>query len=278
MAVNKKREALRRQLSECADAIGKNNAAGKTGKDFCDGLIAMNHYFHILLLLDDPELDKTLMYAYLGMAEETIAKIKNKERKRRALLGMALLSKHTAAWNMAHFHYERAVKSLCMMMVTLMDYIIQAQGGASLLYPATGDGAEKYQDLRGEIAALNEDYRTAYFSVGAFDFCTKKLGDYLAIPFYEDIACEHDRIIRNGNPQRVTAIMNRLSAMAGEPMRAVEMAYTPEPPYDEALFEKCYRQAVMQYKTEEAAMEAFSGMVQQVSRLYQAGIGKQERK
>ena len=280
--MSKKREELKRQLAECAAELrqqeGAKEAGKKNVKDVCDGLIAMNHYFHILLLLNDPELDKTLMYAYLGMAEETIAKIKNKEKKRRALLKMELLSKHTTAWNLAHFHYERAVKTLCMMMVTLMDCIIQEQGGTSLLYQDadTDAGTEKYQDLLEEITALNGDYRTAYFLVCAFDFCTKKLGGYLEVPFYEDIACEHERMIHNGNPQRVTDIMNRLREMAGEQsadvMKAIEKAYTPEPPYDEKLFESCYQEALTQYKTLDEAMEAFNGLVSKVGSLYQAKV------
>ncbi len=286
--MSKKREELKRQLAECAAELrqqeGAKEAGKKNVKDVCDGLIAMNHYFHILLLLNDPELDKTLMYAYLGMAEETIAKIKNKEKKRRALLKMELLSKHTTAWNLAHFHYERAVKTLCMMMVTLMDCIIQEQGGTSLLYQDadTDAGTEKYQDLLEEITALNGDYRTAYFLVCSFDFCTKKLGGYLDVPFYEDIACEHERMIHNGNPQRVTDIMNRLREMAGEQsadvMKAIEKAYTPEPPYDEKLFETCYQEALTQYKTLDEAMEAFNGLVSKVGSLYQAKRKQQGKK
>ena len=282
MTERKKLEELRRQLAECGAELKQQEGAAKGGKqnvnDVCDGLIAMNHYFHILLLLDVPDLDKAVMYAYWGMADETIAKIKNKERKRRAILKMELISKHTNAWNMAHFYYERAVKTLCMMLVTLMDYIIQEQGGISLLYQETdmADGAEKYQNLLDEITALNGDYRADYFAVCSFDFCTKKLGGYLDVPFYEDIACEHERIIDNGNPQRVTGMMNRLREMTGEEaavmMKAIEKAYTPEPPYDEALFEACYQEAFARYETQEAAMEAFNGLVTNVSSLYQSKI------
>ena len=54
-SVSKKREELKRQLAECAAELrqqeGAKEAGKKNVKDVCDGLIAMNHYFHILLLM-----------------------------------------------------------------------------------------------------------------------------------------------------------------------------------------------------------------------------------
>ena len=273
-----RQKAFREYVLECAEkTMGKGYieyARKSRRKDVRDKIIAMNHYYHILQLMGGEDIDKVSMYAYFELAVEKITKIRDKELQRKEYIRLNLISLHTSAWNIAHFHYERAVKTLCMMMVTLMDYIIQEQGGASVLYHELD--TTKYFNLLDEITSLNEDYKEDYFYICAFDFCTKKLGEYLNIPQYDNITMEHKRIISNGNPQRVSSIIERLKEIGGEKraevMRDIEKAYTPEPLYSEEIFEECYKEILAQYETEDDAMDEFNGFVSKVGSLYQLKV------
>lgn len=278
MSFSERQEAFRKQVwAEAEKTMGKEYiefARKSSRKAVRDKIIAMNHYYHILLLMGEPNLDKVQMYVYNELASEKIAKLKDQELRHKELIKLNLLSTHTSAWNIAHFHYEKAIKILCMMMVTLMDYIIQEQGGLSILYQTLD--TTKYFNLLDEITSLNADYQDAYFSICAFDFCTKKLGNYLHVPEYDSIAMEHERVINNGNPQRVNAIMQRLKEVCcekrAEVLADIEKAYTPEPLYSEDIFEVCYQDALKQYETEDNAMDDFNGLVATVHGLYQAKV------
>lgn len=278
MSFSERQEALRKQIwAEAEKTMGKEYiefARKSSRKAVRDKIIAMNHYYHILLLMGEPALDKAQMYVYHELAIEKIAKLNDKELQHKELIKLNLLSTHTSAWNIAHFHYEKAIKILCMMMVTLMDYIIQEQGARSILYQNLD--TSKYFSLLDEITSLNADYREEYFSICSFDFCTKKLGDYLHIPDYDSIAMEHERVINNGNPQRVSAVIQRLREVGGEKraevLADIEKAYTPEPLYDEKMFEACYQDLLKQYETEDNAMDDFTGLVSGLTGLYQAKV------
>ena len=255
---------------ECIEYYAKN----ENTKAVREKLIRTNHYNHILQLMGDPDLDENQMNIVFALAKEKITKVKDKDMQRTEVIKINLIGNHTSAWNIAHYHYEKAIKTLCMMMVTFMDYIIQEQGGESVIYE--GLDKTKYFNLLDEITALNEEYQDDYFSICAFDFCTKKLGEYMDIPEYSDIAREHNRVINNGNPQRVTKVMNRLKEMCGERRREVfidiEKAYTPEPLYSEDIFEMCYNKAIEQFETEEIAMSDFPGLVARVNMIYQRNV------
>lgn len=249
-------------------------AKNENTKAVREKLIRANHYNHILQLMGDPDLDENQMDIVLALAKAKITKVKDKDMQRTEVIKINLIGDHTSAWNIAHYYYEKAIKTLCMMMVTFMDYIVQEQGGESVIYE--GLDKTKYFNLLDEITALNEEYQDDYFSICAFDFCTKKLGEYMDIPEYSDIAREHNRVINNGNPQRVTKVMNRLKEMCGERRREVfidiEKAYTPEPLYSEDIFEMCYNKAIEQFKTEENAMSNFTGLVARVNMIYQRNV------
>ena len=277
MSLSEQQEAFKKRVTAyaekmlSAESIEYYAHKGNT-KEVREKLIKTSHYYHILQLMGDPKLDEDKMNITLDLAKEKITKVKDRDMQRTEVVKINLIGNHTSAWNIAHYHYEKAVKTLCMMMVTFMDYIIQEQGGESVIYD--GLDMSKYFNLLDEITALNEDYQEDYFSVCAFDFCTKKLGEYLNIPEYKYIANEHDRISINGNPARVTKIMNRLKNICGESRREVfidiEKAYTPEPVYLEEVFEACYEKALDQYdNNEEVAMYDFNGLVAWVNTIYQ---------
>ncbi len=277
MSLSEQQEAFKKRVSAYTEKMMGGEyieyyAQNGNTKAVREKLIKASHYYHILQLMGDPNLDEDKMNRILDLAKEKIKKIKDRDMQWTEVVKINLIGNHTSAWNIAHYHYEKAVKTLCMMMVTFMDYIIQEQGGESVIY----DGLDKtkYFDLLDEITALNKDYQDDYLSVCAFDFCTKKLGDYMDIPEYGDIAKEHDRIVINGNPERVTKIKNKLKEICGESRREVfidiDRAYTPEPLYSEEIFEACYEKALEQYgNNEEMAMSDFNGLVSWVNMIYQ---------
>ena len=280
MSLNDKQESFRQSVLNYTEKWLKKEyieyAEKKNVKAAHEELIRLNHWNHILKLMSDPDLDEENMYILLALAKEKIAEEKDDSLQITELVKINLIGTHTSAWNIAHFHYERAIKTLCMMMVTLMDYIIQEQGGESVLYQNLD--TSKYFNLLDEITILNEDYRNDYFSICSFDFCTKKLGKYVDVPEYADIAKEHNRVINNGNPERVKTVMNRLKEICGENRKGVftdiEKAYTPQPSYSEKIFESCYQEALQGYGTEEMAMSDFSGLVAKVNMLYRLRLKK----
>lgn len=280
MSLSEQQEAFKKRVLAYADKMMGEEyieyyAKNENTKAVREKLIKTSHYYHILQLMGDQDLDEDKMNITLDLAKEKITKVKNRDIQRTEVVKINLIGNHTSAWNIAHYHYEKAVKTLCMMMVTFMDYIIQEQGGESVIYE--GLDKTKYFNLLDEITALNEDYQDDYFSVCTFDFCTKKLGKYMNVPEYDDIAKEHERIGINGNPERVTKIMNKLKSICGEQRREVfidiEKAYTPEPLYSEEIYEACYEKALEQYdNNEELAMSDFNGLVSWVNMIYQTHV------
>lgn len=272
MALNEKQAAFRQRTYEYAKKWLENDdlSGGEITRDSLEGLIKICHYDHILRLMGDHESKNRIMYYAYVVAKDRAVKLNDRSLQNTALIKLNLVAAHSSAWNIAHFHYERAIKTLCMMMVTLMDYIIQEQGGESVLYSDLDK--TKYFDLIEEMTALNKDYILDYTAICAFDFCSKKLGVYMDIPEYADIAREHERVINNGNPRRVKIVMNRLKAICSDDRRSVfmkiEQAYTPEPLYSEEIFEDCYRRAVSEFGSEENAIEDINALISKVSAFY----------
>ena len=237
-------------------------------------LIKTNHYHHILQMMGDTDLDQSEVNTVFALAKEKIVKVKDKDEQRREVIQMNLVDGHTAAWNIANYHYEKATKTLCQMMITFMDYIIQEKGEDSILYEDLDKS--KYFNLLDEITALNEDYEDSYFYLCSYDYCTDKIGDFMKVPEYKTLDKMHERLIRNGNPDRVTKVMKRLKEICGEARREVfidiEKAYTPEPLYSGEILELCYQKAIEQSETEEIAMTDFTALVAKVNQIYQRNV------
>lgn len=278
MALNEKQEAFRKRvLAYTEEWLHYDTLRGNGGtKASLDRLLKINHYDHILRLMGAEGIKDSVVYIAYTLAKRSALRRKNEAAQRAALVKLNLIDGHAAAWNIAHFHYERAIKNLCMMMATLMDYIIREQTGKSALYGEPDES--EYFDVAEEIAALNDEYRNEYISVCAFDFCTKKIGVFIDIPEYAYVAREHNRIINNGNPQRVQDIIDRMQELCADLqpdiLQQIRNAYTPEPIYSEELFEQCYADAVSHYETEENAMEEFNTLVSKVSADYLVRLDK----
>ena len=278
MTAEERKEGVLRRLDAYSKKIQEaaaNNGDGKfpieNTKEHRAELIRTNHLLHISQLMGAEGKETMQKRVLFNMAKEMIVKVKDAEERRRAAVAMNLIDGHVAAWNIVHYYYEKATKVLCQMMVSFMDCIIQETGENSILYDEMDTAG--YLDLVDETVVLNVEYIDSYYYLCSYDFCTMKLGDYVGVPEYGKLIKEHERLIENGNPQRVTKILQRLKKICRENERnevqKLEMAYIPEPEYNEEKFERCYRTVIEGYGSETEAMASFPSLVAQVSLLYQ---------
>lgn len=253
-----------------AENIERNFGVKENTPEYREALVKYVHYMHIMDLIGAESPSGYRTNDVFPIVKEHVYQENDPKLKREYIVKLNLISGHVSAWNISHYHYERATKALCMMMVTLMDYIIQEQGGTSILY----DGVEKaeYYSLLKEMAHLNGEYSESYLFIYVFDYCTKKIGSYVGVQAYADVSDEHERIVESGNPQRVSTVLQRLKMLSdknqADVMREIDRTYTPEPQYTEAQMETCYKEAVRMYGSEEAAMGDYTGLVAVMADLY----------
>lgn len=244
---------------------------GANTKETRNQYMRLVHYYHILDQMGEdrsPDARNSESLAY-SLLKEKITKISDKDCQRKEVIRVNLISEHNAAFNMAEYFYEKASKSLCQMMITIMDYILQEKGNMSVLYTKETEQHRSYFSLLDEIEALNEDYLDSYFYLCAFDYCTEQITSYMDIKEYKQLIKEHERIIINGIPSRVTHTLEILKDIIREDNQKaeifmdIEKAFTPEPPYDRAVLDMCYRK-VLEEKFDnniDVAMSGFSNLV-----------------
>ena len=238
-------------------------------------LLRIAHYYHLLqnMGIDD---SGYRMEKYWELANKKIQQAREYDGKTREIAESRLIDEHIRAWNMAEYYYERGTKVLCQMMITLMDYILQEKTGASILYK--GKDQSSYFDLLDEITGLNEEYISCYGFLCAYDFCTEKIADFMGIGEYRQLLKEHERIIANGMPKRVTETITQLQKAAGdgkaEYFTDICRAYTPEPPYSEDELERIYQKILKEgfEGNDVLAMTVFSTLVVKVDEYYEEFI------
>ena len=248
--------------------------AGANTKATREQMLRLAHYYHLLINMgdEDPE-NTTKLETYWAIAREKIQKAKESEGRWKEIAQACLIDQHTKAWNMAEYYYEKGSKVLCQMMVTLMDYIIQEKAeGTSILYKGTD--RTSYFDLLDEIKELQEQYEECYYFLCAYDYCTEKIASFTNIKEYKQLNKEHERIIVNGLPRKVTECINTLKEIAGDSKKDyfidICKAFKPEPLYLEELLEECYQKAVKQFQDEVKAMTIFATLVIKTDEFYEA--------
>ena len=245
------------------------NPKYRSSKKSLDKLIRLNHYDHLLEMMGVMEENDRSAKVFL-QAKAALMGMKDEQYLEKAAVKLNLVEEHTSAWNIVHYHYEKAVKILCMMMVTMMDFIIREQTEISVLCGKSDDS--DYFDLLKEMKSLNYVYRREYGLICSFDYCTKKIGQFVDIPEYDDIAREHKRIVINGNPEKVENVIKNgkllCNKQSAKLFGIIESFYVPEPPYDETLFEECWKEAVSGWDSVEDAFMEFNGLVAKVEEIY----------
>ena len=240
-------------------------------------LLRLSHYYHLLQSLGDPNADTEKMDRYRVLAKTKIHKAKEYEGRWQEVAEASLIDEHARALGLAEYHYEKATKILCQMTITFMDYLLQERAGISILYKEKDKS--DYFNLLDEIASLNKDYVECYCFLSSYDYCTQKIADFTGIDEYRSLVKEHERILINGMPERVTDALQALQEIAGESnaeyFTGIRRSYTPQPPYDEDILEEQYRKAITFYGSEVNAMTIFSNLVIKVNEYYEACIKEQ---
>lgn len=252
----------------------EEHAAGRNTKQMRQQLLRITHYYHLLQNLGDPKVDSEKMEQYWALAKVKIQKAKECEGRWREIAEANLIDEHTRAWNLAEYYYEKATKILCQMMITIMDYLLQEQAGFSILYK--GKDKSSYFDLLDEITSLNGAYVECCCFLSVYDYCTQKIADFTGIEEYRCLVKEHERIVTNGMPDKVTEAMEKLREIAGadkaEYFIDICRAYTPQPPYYEDILDEQYKRAVGFYGDEVKAMTVFSSLVIKLDEYYEVCI------
>lgn len=237
-----------------------------------DQYLKLAHYTYILKYLGDDSVEtQKHLDQYISVAREKIEKARDSETKKRQTAELYLIDQHIKAWNMAEYYYERASKTLCQMMVTIMDYIIQEKASLSILYKEKEKGS--YFSLLDEIIELNKEYEKSYYFLCAYDFCTEKIADIINIKEYKDLPKEHIRLVENGIPQKVRDSIMVLKEIAGEEKAEyfidIERAFNEKPKYSETLFNECYEDSMKVYQDDNNFMTYFSAFVVVVDDAYE---------
>ena len=263
------KEALLLEIEEYGD--------GKNTRRVRQQMLRIAHYYHLLRNMGTGTGQEDLrMEHYWGIANKKIQQAKEYDGKAKEIAESRLIDEHTRAWNLAEYYYEKGSKVLCQMMITLMDYILQEETGSSILY--RGKDKSSYFDLLDEIIGLTDEYVSCYGFLCAYDFCTGKIADFTGIGEYRQLLKEHERIITNGLPGKVSETMERLREAAGaekaEYFFDICRAFTPEPPYLEDQLEQSYQEIIKKgFNGDEVlAMTVFSTLVIKVDELYEKYI------
>ncbi|MDD6488333.1 MAG: hypothetical protein PUG48_00755 [Clostridia bacterium] len=245
---------------------------------FRDQMLKMVHYYYLLQCMGDESNDnKKNMEFYLKIARQKISSARESAVIPKQIAEVYLINQHTKAWNMAEYYYEKGSKILCQMMITLMDYIIHTRlNETSILYKNLN--REKYLNLPDEIKVLNKDYEECYLFLCVYDYCTDKIADFTKIIEYKQLTKEHERIIENGLPRKVTDCINILQEIADankkDYISDICKTFNPEPLFSEELFEECYQKAVQEYHNDINAMAMFAGLVIKTDEFYGKTIKK----
>lgn len=95
-------------------------------------LIRLLHLDHILQLTGGKPSD--LIEAVSRRVEEAVLQLPHGELQLQATLKVQLIRSHKSVWQTAEYFYEKASKTLCQMMVTLLGTMIQDVKGTPLFY------------------------------------------------------------------------------------------------------------------------------------------------
>ena len=270
---------IREQEEVTLQAEKKERAIGKNTRRVRRQVIKIAHYYHLLQNHGDKYVAEKVEQ-FCELAKIKIREAKDYDGRWREIAELCLIDEHTRAWNLAEYYYEKATKILCQMTITLMDYILQEQTGISILY--NGMDKSGYYDLLEEITELNSDYVDCCCFLSSYDYCAKKIADFTEIVEYRQLVKEHERIMTNGMPGRVTDAMKQLKEISEERDTYYIMelfnSYTPNPPYCEDDLEKQYLKAVAYYGDEIKAMTNFFNLVIKVDEYYGTCIKKQQGK
>lgn len=255
-------------------------AAGESDKirntdDRRKKLLRFIHCMHILRLDGGITVSDNDEIMAVEELKTKINRCTDREKIRKESIRLSVINDHTHTWYIARHYYEKCSKLLCQMMVTIMDFMLEAETGRSVLYSPREKQADVSMDK--ELSLLSGSFRESYYYMCAYDYCTGRLAEYAGVPEYELLMPEHRRIVTNGLPARLKRIADAYCGIMNvDDILKDEAVKEPEILYDEKLLEQSYQKEIKKYIDIDFAMNNFQNMVSAVNYTYAAEMrGKQ---
>lgn len=205
-------------------------------------LIRIIHDCHILRMMGDiPSVTEKDRDARVEM--EMLLSRSDAAAARHDTLRLRVIDEHSDSWHIARYYYERASKSYCQMLATLLDATLgYVAGGLSLLYAADN---RKAFFLTDELRDLAKTLVSSCCYLCVYDYCTLMLGKELGMPEYAAPVPEHERIALNGLPAKLRVVSEGYTKISSVDVELNECLLNPEKLYDEKLLTELYEQLVM---------------------------------
>lgn len=254
-------------LAAAGESDAVRNTEGRRKK-----LLWFVHCLHILRL--DGGIPVNDEHEILAVEElkAKISRCADKERLRTETITLSVINDHTHSWYIARHYYEKCSKLLCQMMVTIMDFMLEAETGRSVLY--TPEEKKTDVSMEKELAILAKAFRESYYYMCAYDYCTERLAEYAEVEEYCLLMPEHRRIVANGLPARLQRIAVAYCDQKGVPdIIKDEAVKDPEMLYDEKLLAKVYEREIKKYTHIDFAMNNYQNMVSAVDYAYASEMG-----
>lgn len=254
-------------LAPAGESDGIRNTEARRKK-----LLWFVHALHILRLDGGIAVNDEHEILAVEELKRKIGRCPDRETVRRESIRLSVINDHTHTWYIARHYYEKCSKLLCQMMVTVMDFMLEAKMGESALYSPeekrSGISMEK------ELALLSKAFRESYYYMCAYDYCTGRLAEYADVPEYELLMPEHRRIVANGLPARLMRVAAAYCKLKGVPdIIGDEAVKDPEILYDEKLLAEVYDSEIKKYADLDFAMNNYQNMVAAVDYAYAAQMG-----
>ena len=230
-------------------------------------LLRFVHYLHILRLDGGIPVDDRDEIMAVEELKAKISRCPDRETVRKETIRLSVINDHTHTWYIARHYYEKCSKLLCQMMVTIMDFMLEAETGRSVLY--SPEEKKSNVSMEKELTLLTKSFKESYYYMCAYDYCTERLAEYEDVEEYELLMPEHRRIVANGLPARLMRIADAYCGLKGEQdIIKDEAVKDPEILYDEKLLAKIYENELKKYIDIDFAMNNYQNMVAAVDYAY----------
>lgn len=225
------------------------------------------HCIHILRLDGSISVNDSSEEAAVDELKRKLSRCTDSDTQRRETIMLSVINDHTHTWYIARHYYEKCSKLLCQMMITVMDFILEAETGRNVLYSEADKKAGVSLDR--ELELLSKAFRESYCYMCVYDYCTVRLAEFAEIGEYELLMPEHRRITANGLPAKLMKIADAYCTAKGVSDIIKDKAVKePELLYDEKLLAKVYDREIQKYISTEYAMNNYQNMVSAVDMAY----------
>lgn len=229
-------EKIKKKVQKLEKSVPQDQGTAlKTGDR--RNVLKLYHCYHLLNLLGVEPSDQG-MYLEPEVRSVLVKSLEN-VRSDKDIISAGLIDKHTDSWNLAEYQYEKASKILCQMMITAMDYMLITGRKQSVLYPA--EQKTDCERLIFELEALEKKWLESFAFLCVYDYYTLKIAEFTGVTEYKYLAQEHQRIISNGLPDKVTRSLELLSADLPEQYQErIETVFNAQPIYDSGFMNILY--------------------------------------